>query len=67
MLPSSVWQHTTQGIRDVLRYAGKAWVFERGLASTEEIRDYWEDGVPIWNVSAGSVCIVARTCPPRLR
>ncbi|CAM9198085.1 unnamed protein product, partial [Hapterophycus canaliculatus] len=38
------------GIRDVLRYAGKAWVFETGLASSEEIRNYWEVGVPIWKV-----------------
>ncbi|CAM9789924.1 unnamed protein product, partial [Scytosiphon promiscuus] len=38
------------GIRDVLRYAGKAWVFERGLASKQEISDYWEDGVPIWKL-----------------
>ncbi|CAN0425356.1 unnamed protein product [Pylaiella littoralis] len=35
------------GIHDVLRYAGKSWVFESGAASQEEIDDFLENTVPI--------------------
>lgn len=37
-----------QGIHQVLRFAGKAWVFERELASQQEIESYWETAAPIW-------------------
>ncbi|CAM9315888.1 unnamed protein product [Pylaiella littoralis] len=39
------------GIHQVLGYAGKAWVFERELASPEEIDGYWESTTPIWQLS----------------
>eukprot|EP00903_Cladosiphon_okamuranus_P006027 g5945.t1 len=43
------------GINEVLRYAGKAWVFERELASAEEISGYWENASPIWQLSESVV------------
>lgn len=46
-----VWLNAaSQGIHQVLGYAGKAWVFERELATPEEIDCYWENKTPIWQV-----------------
>ena len=47
---SCLLANSRQGINEVLRYAGKAWVFERDLASAEDISGYWENAAPIWRV-----------------
>ncbi|CAN0401971.1 unnamed protein product, partial [Ectocarpus sp. 12 AP-2014] len=39
------------GVYDLLRYAGKAWVFEVGLASKQDTDTYWQSVAPIWKVS----------------
>ncbi|CAB1105102.1 unnamed protein product [Ectocarpus sp. CCAP 1310/34] len=37
-----------QGVYDLLRYAGKAWVLEVGLASRKDIDAYCQSVAPIW-------------------
>ncbi|CAM9578249.1 unnamed protein product [Ectocarpus sp. 4 AP-2014] len=38
------------GVYDLLRYAGKSWVFEVGLASRKDIDAYWQSVAPIWKL-----------------
>lgn len=50
-LPVLVKHSPLQGIHQVLRYTGKARVFDRELSSAEEIESYWETAAtPIWEV-----------------
>lgn len=44
-----VWPQI-QGFRELLQYAGFAWVIETDLASEEETTGYWENAAPIWEV-----------------
>ncbi|CAN0425384.1 unnamed protein product [Pylaiella littoralis] len=43
------------GIHDVLRYAGKCWMFESGAASHEELDDFLNNAVPIWKLPGSFV------------
>ncbi|CAN0283581.1 unnamed protein product [Ectocarpus sp. 4 AP-2014] len=38
------------GVYDLLRYAGKARVFEAGIASRKDIDAYWQSVAPIWKL-----------------
>ncbi|CBN75199.1 hypothetical protein Esi_0072_0052 [Ectocarpus siliculosus] len=38
------------GVYDLLKYAGKSWVFEVGLASRKDIDAYWQSVSPIWKL-----------------
>ncbi|CAM9613649.1 unnamed protein product [Ectocarpus sp. 12 AP-2014] len=38
------------GVYDLLRYAGKSWVFEVGLAPRKDIDAYWQSVAPIWKL-----------------
>ncbi len=41
----------SQGFTDMLRYVRMPWTIEQDLASAEDIRSYWEEAAPIWEVS----------------
>ncbi len=40
-----------QGFNDLLYYARMGWTYAQDLASAEDIKSYWEEAAPTWEVS----------------
>jgi len=46
-------------MHQLLRFAGKAWVSEKDVASEEERASYWDEAAPVWQVR---ICLDAVYC-----
>eukprot|EP00752_Nemacystus_decipiens_P006689 g6015.t1 len=60
-------EHIPRGFHGLLQYAGMSWTLEPELASVEDIKGYWENVPPIWelseNVVEQDICsLVLSTC-----
>eukprot|EP00752_Nemacystus_decipiens_P006691 g6017.t1 len=41
----------SRGFHGLLQYAGMAWTLDTELASEEDVKGYWENAAPIWELS----------------